>query len=79
MDGLDPDAGTSWEVGYAFRRKPIVLVRTDIRAMAGSTGPYNPMLAQAATIGLDLPGASTTEVIGAILDALSTLEAGQHR
>ena len=25
-DGPDPDSGTSWEVGYAFRKKPIVLV-----------------------------------------------------
>ena len=76
MDGPDPDSGTSWEVGYAFRKKPIVLVRTDFRAMAGSAGEYNPMLTQAATIRLDLPAASTTETIAAILDALATLEAG---
>src|SRR6185369_5603587 len=37
MDGADPDSGTSWEVGYAFGlRKWTVLVRTDIRARAGS-------------------------------------------
>src|SRR5687767_6084186 len=35
MDGSDPDAGTSWEVGYAYGKKPIVLVRTDLRAEAG--------------------------------------------
>ena len=75
MDGADPDSGTSWEVGYAFRKKPIVLVRTDLRTMAGSAGEYNPMLTQAATIRLDLPAASTPETIAAILDALATLEA----
>jgi nucleoside 2-deoxyribosyltransferase len=79
MDGPDPDSGTSWEVGYAFRRKPIVLVRTDTREMAGSAGAYNPMLTQAATIRLDLPAASTTDAIGAILVALSQLEADLDR
>jgi nucleoside 2-deoxyribosyltransferase len=75
MDGPDPDSGTCWEVGYAYgRTKPIVLVRTDMRSMAGDAGEYNPMLTQAATIRLDLPIASTTEVIAAILDALATLE-----
>ena len=36
MDGADPDSGTCWEVGYAYRKKPIVLVRTDLRRDAGS-------------------------------------------
>ena len=74
MDGPDPDSGTSWEVGYAFAaRKPIVLVRTDIRAAAGSAGAYNTMLIQAATTRLDLPDASTSEVVTAIIDALATV------
>ncbi len=76
MDGPDPDSGTSWEVGYAFGKKPIVLVRTDFRAMAGSSGEYNPMLTQAATIRLDLPAASTAAVADAIIDALARLETG---
>jgi nucleoside 2-deoxyribosyltransferase len=71
MDGPDPDSGTAWEVGYAYGRgKPVVLVRTDIRAMAGAAGPYNAMLVGAATTRLDLPAASTEEVTEAILDAL---------
>jgi nucleoside 2-deoxyribosyltransferase len=74
MDGPDPDSGTSWEVGYAFRKKPIVLVRTDSRAMAGASGEYNPMLTQAATIRLDLPAASTAETVDAVLRALATLD-----
>ena len=75
IDGPDPDSGTAWEVGYAFgTKKSIVLVRTDIRA-SGSTGDYNPMLSQAATTRIDLPAASTTQVIAAILDALAQIEA----
>jgi nucleoside 2-deoxyribosyltransferase len=77
MDGPDPDSGTCWEVGYAYGcKKPIVLVRTDMRSMAGNSGKYNPMLTEAATIRLDLPTGSTTEVISAILDALRSIEAG---
>jgi len=76
MDGLDPDSGTSWEVGYAFRKKPIVLVRTDIRSQAGEFGEYDPMLIQAATIRVDLPAASTADVVGAVLDALERIQTG---
>jgi nucleoside 2-deoxyribosyltransferase len=75
MDGPDPDSGTSWEVGYAFRKKPIVLVRTDLRSMAGDAGLYNPMLTQAATICLDLPAASTAQVVRAVLEALERIRA----
>ena len=76
MDGPDPDSGTCWEVGYAFgKKKWIVLVRTDIRA-TGSAGDYNAMLTEAATIRIDMPGASTVEVIARILDALARIETG---
>jgi len=79
MDGPDPDSGTSWEVGYAYaRKKSIVLVRTDIRALSGSAGDYNAMLTQAATARIDLPAGSTTEVIGAILAALERIEADRR-
>ena len=74
MDGPDPDSGTSWEVGYAFGKMPIVLVRTDIRVEAGSSGPYNPMLTQAATVCLDLPFATTEAVIEAVLGALAKID-----
>ena len=77
MDGPDPDSGTSWEVGYAFgRKKWIVLVRTDIRGRKGSAGDYNSMLAEAATIRIDLPAASTVEVIAMVLGALTRIENG---
>jgi nucleoside 2-deoxyribosyltransferase len=76
MDGPDPDSGTSWEVGYTYAtKKPIVLVRTDFRHIAGRAGTYNPMMAESATVRLDLPAASTTEVITGILEALSRIEA----
>ena len=75
MDGADPDSGTCWEVGYAYgTKKAIVLVRTDFRDLAGRAGTYNPMMAESASIRLDLPAASTTDVIAAILEALSKLE-----
>ena len=76
MDGPDPDSGTAWEVGYAFgTKKPLILVRTDLRSPAGDAGGYNAMLTQSATARIDLPAASTPEVIAAILDALSRLDA----
>ena len=78
MDGPDPDSGTCWEVGYAFGcKKPVVLVRTDFRTLAGNAGAYNPMLTESAAIRLDLPVAATPEVSKAIIDALARLEAGQ--
>ena len=74
MDGPDPDAGTAWEVGYAYGKKPIVLVRTDFRTTAGGSGPYNPMLTQSATVRLDLPFAPMTRIVAEVIDALRRLE-----
>ena len=75
MDGPDPDSGTCWEVGYAYgTRKPIVLVRTDFRDLAGRAGTYNPMMAESATVRLDLPAASTTDVVRALIEALARIE-----
>jgi nucleoside 2-deoxyribosyltransferase len=73
----DPDSGTCWEVGYAFGlKKVIVLVRTDIRTQAASAGDYNSMLTEAATIRIDMPAASTVQVIGRILSSLARIETG---
>lgn len=74
MDGPDPDSGTAWECGYAYRKKPIILVRTDIRAQPGADAPYNAMLTGSADIRLDLPLASMAEATQAVLDAVATLE-----
>jgi nucleoside 2-deoxyribosyltransferase len=77
MDGADPDSGTCWEVGYAYRKKPIVLVRTDMRREAGSGGAgYNPMLTQSATIRIDAVAAPMDRVVREVLDALARLDAG---
>ena len=73
VDGPDPDSGTAWECGYAFGKKPIVLVRTDIRTQTGSVGPYNAMLAESATIRLDLAFAPMARVSAELLDALDRL------
>ena len=76
MDGADPDSGTCWEVGYAYQKKPIVLVRTDMRRNDGSGGSgYNPMLTESATIRIDAVAAPIDEVVREVLDALATLEA----
>ena len=78
MDGPDPDAGTCWEVGFAYGRgTPVLLVRTDLRDLAGAAGPYNPMLAESATTRLDVPGALTSDVTGAILAALAGMDRGE--
>ena len=78
MDGPDPDSGTAWECGYAYGRKPIVLVRTDIRGQMGSGAPYNAMLTESATIRLDLPFAPMARVRAEVLDALGRLEESQR-
>jgi len=44
MDGADADSGTCWECGYAYAlKKPIILLRTDIRN-SGDSGGFNAML-----------------------------------
>jgi nucleoside 2-deoxyribosyltransferase len=75
MDGADPDSGTCWEVGYAYGKKPIVLVRTDMRRNEGSGGSgYNPMLTESATIRVDAVAAPMDRVAREVLAALARLE-----
>jgi nucleoside 2-deoxyribosyltransferase len=74
VDGVDPDSGTAWEVGYAYGTKPVILVRTDFRRLSVGGAPYNAMLAQSATIRLDLPFAPMSGVVAEILDALRRLD-----
>jgi nucleoside 2-deoxyribosyltransferase len=81
MDGPDPDSGTCWECGYAYRKKPVILFRTDYRAgfkLGGdlpaiekqSDALYNLMLTEAATNRLYLPFAALDSVAGSIDDVL---------
>jgi hypothetical protein len=37
MDGPDPDSGTAWECGVVYRRKPVILYRTDRRSRSVRT------------------------------------------
>jgi nucleoside 2-deoxyribosyltransferase len=74
MDGPDPDSGTAWECGYAYGKKPVILVRTDVRVLAGRSGAYNPMLTESATDRLDLRGAAKPDLIRAVLRALAEVE-----
>jgi nucleoside 2-deoxyribosyltransferase len=83
MDGSDPDSGTCWECGYAYRKKPVILFRSDYRAShrvgAASAkepeegAPYNLMLTESATRRLDLPMAAVASVADSIDQALQNL------
>ena len=81
MDGPDPDSGTCWECGYAYRKKPVILFRTDFRAghnLRGhlpqreeqSDAHYNLMLTEAATKRLDRPFAALDSIADSIDDVL---------
>jgi nucleoside 2-deoxyribosyltransferase len=74
MDGPDPDSGTCWECGYAYKRKPIIVFRTDFRA-ADEPGkaPYNLMLTESATVRLDLAFADLERVAHCVDEALRSL------
>jgi nucleoside 2-deoxyribosyltransferase len=75
MDGPDPDSGTSWECGYAYRRKPIILFRTDFRSASEmGKSSYNLMLTQSASGDvLDLPFADLPAVVSSLQEALDKL------
>jgi nucleoside 2-deoxyribosyltransferase len=84
MDGPDPDSGTCWECGYAYRKKPVIIFRTDFRAgyrlgtevpasETPSEAPYNLMMTEAATARLDLPFATLDRVADSIDRALQKL------
>jgi nucleoside 2-deoxyribosyltransferase len=77
MDGPDPDSGTSWECGYAYRKKPVILFRTDFRAgykLGGDQlqieekngAPYNLMRTESASKRLDLPFADLDSIADSI-------------
>ena len=74
MDGPDPDSGTCWECGYAYKKKPIIIFRTDFRA-ADELGKssYNLMLTESADAQLNLPLVSTEDLANRICAALNQL------
>jgi nucleoside 2-deoxyribosyltransferase len=84
MDGADPDSGTCWECGYAFKKKRIVLFRTDFRvgyelrsnepaAKGHAPAPYNLMLTESADVRLDLFREGVDEVAARVDEALKEL------
>ncbi len=84
MDGPDPDSGTSWECGYAYKKKRIIVYRTDFRAAyeirhdlgIGSEReetPYNLMLIESADARLDLAFRDIDKVAAEIDAALRRL------
>jgi nucleoside 2-deoxyribosyltransferase len=76
MDGPDPDSGTSWECGYAYGKKPIVLLRTDFRSSGDpKIGPFNAMLLASADLHVHLPLATVQQAADALKSALEQLTA----
>jgi nucleoside 2-deoxyribosyltransferase len=76
MDGPDPDSGTSWECGYAYGRKPVLMFRTDFRAIdEAGKAPYNLMLTESAAARLDLAQADVDAVARRIDEAIKRLAA----
>ncbi len=74
MDGPDPDSGTCWECGYAFRKKPIVLYRTDFRqAGDAENAPVNLMMSESANAVIVAPLASAEEIGQQVNEALKKL------
>ena len=69
-----PTRARRWEVGYAYRKKPIVLVRTDMRATGSGGWGYNAMLSESATIRVDAVAAPMDQVADEVLAALARLE-----
>jgi nucleoside 2-deoxyribosyltransferase len=77
MGGPDPDSGTCWECGYAYRKKPIILFRTDFREAGDAPGsPFHLMLSASATKVILAPLASVEELAGRIVSALAKLPSG---
>jgi nucleoside 2-deoxyribosyltransferase len=74
MDGPDPDSGTCWECGYAYKKKIVLIFRTDFRAADDSDkAPYNLMLTESADARLDLPFEGVDGVATKINRALDDL------
>ena len=71
------DSGTCWKSGYgaARRSRSCSSAPTSGRWRGLGRESTTTMLAQSATVRLDLPAAPTTQVVSAILDALVRVEA----
>ena len=77
MDGSDPDSGTCWECGYAYKKKPSILFRTDFREAGDVPGsPVNLMLSASAVKVILAPLASVEELARRIASTLAELPVG---
>jgi nucleoside 2-deoxyribosyltransferase len=74
MDGPDPDSGTCWECGYAYKKKPVIVFRTDFRTGDDpDKAPYNLMLTESANACLSLLFESVDNVAKSVDEALADL------
>lgn len=73
MDGPDPDSGTCWECGAAFKRAHVIAFRTDFREINDGFPPYNLMIAQSATASLDCRWKIVPEIAEMIDKAIQEL------
>ena len=71
MDGPDPDSGTCWECGYAYKKRRIILFRTDFRG-AGEAGlsPFNLMMSESADSTLTVPYGTVEQLAEKLLPVL---------
>ncbi len=70
MDGPDADSGTCWECGYAYRKKQIIVYRTDFRGAGEMGSPFNLMLSASADHVLVLPPFASVEQLAQELCSL---------
>ena len=74
MDGPDPDSGTCWECGYAYKKKQVIVFRTDFREAGDVPGSrFNLMLSASAAKVILAPLASVAELARRIAAALAEL------
>ena len=71
LDGTDVDAGTAWEVGFAYaRRIPVLGYRSDYRSL-GREGTVNLMLDRACSQLLWVPAASPEALLARVAEAVA--------
>jgi nucleoside 2-deoxyribosyltransferase len=75
-DGPDPDSGSSWELGNAWRDKLSVVFRTDFRDADDGFPPCNLMLVQSANTFINCKWKSCSQIAEAIDSAFRALYDG---
>jgi len=77
MDGPDPDSGTCWECGYAYKKKPVIVYRTDFRNIVDYTNAMvNLMLTESAYRVVSAPLKSIENLAIEIHGMIKAYEAG---